>query len=198
MSNEITAEPNKTYICARPVTIILPDSFQPKETAIICLVPKFDSKGFSEFFPVICVSKSDILIIPSITVDGELNTYKEIKFRRKKKDSDGKDVEGFNVKLGSNTTKLKQERIDDQGAYWSGSTETTLQGDIKGAYVKTTLTSILKNSFQVSAIKVVESVFGTIPPTSTMTTYDIVMGAVKKTTTVQKFSDTTHTYTNSY
>jgi len=194
MSNELvstlTAEPNKTYICTRPVTIVLPDGFKPKETAIICLVPKYDSKGVPEYYPVTVDHASDIYVFPSIDEDGKPNTYNDVKFTRKNEDK------GFNAKLlGSRNTKYDSQSKGNDGAVWSTSTSEVLLGDPKGTYSKKTRTSILKNSFEMSATVVDEFFSKTSPPVSYITTSKIVMGAVVSHKTSVKIGDITQTYT---
>lgn len=191
--NNVIAKANTTYAVGGSCTIMLPDTLQPKDRVIICLVPKYNERQVPQYFVASVISKTGIVVIPSIDADGKPNTYNDILFVREKYDPNVPDSQSYDLKLGTTTT-FKFIKIE-KGEYWSTSTTVTITGDPKGTHSKETRTSMLKNSFEVSAIVVKEYTAKTYPPFNYISTSNIEMGTVVSHTTSIKVGDITQTYT---
>lgn len=98
VNNQVTGLEDKAYIFSKAGLLILSDTLPAKERVVISLVPQYNDKGVAQPFDVTVRSESDTYIFPSM---GEDNTYKDVKFIRR-----GKDSKGFDMKLSSNSTKF--------------------------------------------------------------------------------------------
>ena len=190
---KVIAKANTTYAVGGSCTITLPDTLQPKDRVIVCLVPKYNERRVPQYFVASVISKTGILVVPSIDADGKPNTYNDILFVREKDDPNNSDSKSFDVKTGSTTT-FKFIEIK-KGEYWSTSTKVVITGDPKGTHSKNTRTSMLKNSFEMSAIAVEEYTANTYPPFNYISTSNIEMGTVVSHKTSIKVGDITQTYT---
>jgi hypothetical protein len=101
MSNPITAKANTTYIFTKTGTLILPDTLKAKERVLVGLVPKYSSNGIEEYYLVTINSINEAYTIPSIMSNQQTNTYKQIKFTRRK------DSEGFSYRILSPSLEIQ-------------------------------------------------------------------------------------------